>query len=97
MYEISPVKKSKEKINQSVGFLFSQYLLERLLTGVSFSKNLEHCPLSLVKGSHVILAKIVNDQKIALVVPLHKEIDKGTLIEIIRQARLKREEFVKLL
>ena len=32
------------------------------------------------KGSHVILAKIINDQKIALVVPLHKEIDKGTLI-----------------
>ena len=49
------------------------------------------------KGSHVILAKIINDQKIALVVPLHREIDKGTLIEIIRQARLKREEFLKLL
>ena len=49
------------------------------------------------KGSHVILSKIINDQKVALVVPLHKEIDKGTLIEIIRQARLKREEFLKLL
>lgn len=49
------------------------------------------------KGSHVILAKIIDDQKIALVVPLHREIDKGTLIEIIRQARLKREEFLKLL
>ncbi len=49
------------------------------------------------RGSHAILAKIINDQKIALVVPLHKEIDKGTLIEIIRQARLKREEFLKLL
>ena len=49
------------------------------------------------KGSHVILAKIIDNQKIALVVPLHKEIDKGTLLEIIRQARLKREEFLKLL
>lgn len=49
------------------------------------------------RGSHVILANNIDDQKIALVVPLHKEIDKGTLIEIIRQARLKREEFLKLL
>lgn len=49
------------------------------------------------KGSHVILVKIIDEQKVALVVPLHKEIDKGTLIEIIRQARLKREEFLKLL
>jgi predicted RNA binding protein YcfA (HicA-like mRNA interferase family) len=31
------------------------------------------------------------------VVPDHKEIDKGTLVEIIRQAGLKREEFFKLL
>lgn len=49
------------------------------------------------RGSHVILSEIIDDQRIALVVPLHKEIDKGTLIEIIRQARLKREEFIKLL
>jgi predicted RNA binding protein YcfA (HicA-like mRNA interferase family) len=49
------------------------------------------------KGSHVILVKIIDEQKVALVVPLHKEIDKGTLIEIIRQARLKKEEFLKLL
>ena len=49
------------------------------------------------KGNHAVLAKVMNDQKIALVVPIHREIDKGTLIEIIRQARLKREEFVKLL
>lgn len=49
------------------------------------------------KGSHVIFIKKINDQKMALVVPLHKEIDKGTLIEIIRQARLKREEFLNLL
>ena len=49
------------------------------------------------KGSHVILAKIIDGQKTALVVPLHKEIDRGTLIEIIRQARLKREGFMKLL
>ena len=35
--------------------------------------------------------------KRGVVVPDHKEIDKGTLVEIIRQAGLKREEFLKLL
>jgi predicted RNA binding protein YcfA (HicA-like mRNA interferase family) len=49
-----------------------------------------------IKGSHVILVKMVDDCKIALVVPLHKEVDKGTLLEIIRQARLTREEFLNL-
>jgi len=31
------------------------------------------------------------------VVPLHKEVDRGTLLEIIRQTGLKKEEFLKLL
>jgi hypothetical protein len=35
--------------------------------------------------------------KTALVVPDHKQVDPGTLIEIIRQAGLKRDEFIKLL
>ncbi|MFH0836683.1 MAG: type II toxin-antitoxin system HicA family toxin [Candidatus Aenigmatarchaeota archaeon] len=48
-------------------------------------------------GSHSILIKFIGNQKIAVVVPLHKEIDKGTLIEIIRQSRLKRDEFLNLL
>ncbi len=34
---------------------------------------------------------------ITTVVPNHKEIDKGTLLEIIRQCKLKRDDFVKLL
>ncbi len=48
-------------------------------------------------GSHVILAKSDQSGKHAVVVPDHKEIDKGTLIEIIRQAGLKRDEFLKLI
>ncbi len=47
------------------------------------------------KGSHVILVK--ESVKKAVVVPLHSEIDKGTLIEIIRQAGMTREEFFQLL
>ena len=49
------------------------------------------------KGSHIILVKETKEEKKAVVVPNHKEIDKGTLIEIIRQAGLKREEFIELL
>lgn len=49
------------------------------------------------KGSHVVLVKRAPNSKRALVVPNHKEIDPGTLLEIIRQAGLKREEFERLL
>ena len=49
------------------------------------------------KGSHIILIKQVAEGKKGVVVPNHKEVDVGTLLEIIRQAGLKREEFEKLL
>ncbi len=49
------------------------------------------------KGSHIVLVRMVSDSKRAVVVPNHKEIDPGTLLEIIRQAGLKREAFEKLL
>ena len=49
------------------------------------------------KGSHIFLEKYINGKRRGLVVPNHKEIDKGTLIEIIRQAGLKREQFMNLL
>ena len=49
------------------------------------------------KGSHVILKKQIPEGTRTTVVPLHKEVDRGTLLEIIRQAGLKKEEFLKLL
>lgn len=49
------------------------------------------------KGSHIVLVRMDSGSKQAVVVPNHKEIDPGTLLEIIRQAGLKREEFEKLL
>lgn len=53
------------------------------------------------KGSHVFMLKQIieegQENKIALVVPMHKEIDKGTLLAIIRQSKLTKEEFMKLL
>ena len=48
------------------------------------------------KGSHIILVKFVESKKRAVVVPNHKEIDRGTLSEIIRQAGLTRDEFLRL-
>ena len=48
------------------------------------------------KGSHIILVKFVENKKRAVVVPNHKEIDRGTLSEIIRQAGLGKDEFLKL-
>lgn len=49
------------------------------------------------KGSHVIVVKITGQGKKAVVVPNHKEIDKGTLLEIIRQAGLTKEQFMQLI
>ena len=48
------------------------------------------------KGSHVILKKETETGTKTTVVPLHREIDRGTLLEIIRQAGLTKEEFLEL-
>ncbi len=49
------------------------------------------------RGSHVFMAKETVNSKITTVVPMHQEIDKGTLLNIIRQAKLTKEEFLNLL
>ena len=49
------------------------------------------------RGSHVIMSKQLPEGKTTLVVPNHKEIDIGTLAEIIRQSNLSRDEFLALL
>lgn len=54
--------------------------------GYSFSRQ---------KGSHIILKR--EDPPSRLVVPDHRELDRGTLRAIIRQASLTVEEFVTLL
>ena len=47
-------------------------------------------------GSHIILRQEKEPHR-RLTIPKHKEIAKGTLSGIIRQAGLTREEFMKLL
>lgn len=48
------------------------------------------------KGSHIILTKQTVEGKKAVVVPNHGEVDRGTLLEIVRQAGLKKDEFIQL-
>lgn len=46
------------------------------------------------RGSHVSLHKKVNDKTLLVVVPMKKEIKKGTLLSVIKQAGMTREEFI---
>ena len=48
-----------------------------------------------IKGSHFVLKTKTIPVK-TVVVPLHPELDKGTLISVLKQANLTREEFIFL-
>ncbi|MBM3214685.1 type II toxin-antitoxin system HicA family toxin [Candidatus Poribacteria bacterium] len=47
------------------------------------------------EGSHMILRR--HDPFAQVVIPNHKELDRGTLRSVIRQAGLSVEEFIRLL
>jgi len=47
------------------------------------------------KGSHVMLVKVTKQGRIGCVVPLHDELETGTLLAILRQAKISRDEFMK--
>lgn len=47
------------------------------------------------KGSHVSMHKSCDGKTLLVVVPRHREIKIGTLISILRQANLTRDEFLK--
>ena len=49
------------------------------------------------KGSHVSLEKRTGDQVFKTVVPMHSELAKGTLSDILKQCGLKLEEFLDFL
>jgi len=44
------------------------------------------------KGSHVRLKKKTGTKTLVTVVPLHKKLDSGTLLAILRQCNLQRNE-----
>ncbi|MGB7845385.1 MAG: type II toxin-antitoxin system HicA family toxin [Candidatus Acidiferrum sp.] len=49
------------------------------------------------KGSHVSLEKRVGDQVFKTVIPMHNELAKGTLSDILKQSGLSLEQFLELL
>jgi len=49
------------------------------------------------KGSHVIMIKETKEGKIGCVIPLHNELEIGTLRGILTQAKVSKEEFLKIL
>lgn len=53
--------------------------------------------ISRQSGSHIILVKFVDNKKFTVVVPRHDEIAKGTLLSIIQQSGMTKEEFLELL
>ena len=69
------------------------------LSGKEVVKALSKAGFEIIRqrGSHIIMKKQNSEGKIATVVPNHKEIDRGTLLEIIRQAKLTKESFMDLL
>ena len=49
------------------------------------------------KGSHVTMQKITLDKTYRTVVPLHKELAKGTLLDILHQTGMSRNDLFKIL
>ncbi len=49
------------------------------------------------RGSHILLIRETSMGKIGCVVPLHDELKIGTLLGILRQAKISKIEFLKVL
>ena len=49
------------------------------------------------KGSYVSLQKVTAGKTFKTVVPLHRELAKGTVLDILHQTGLKKEELIELL
>ena len=68
-----------------------------VVSGSECIKALEKTGFAIVRqrGSHIVLVR--EDPRNTVIVPNHKELDRGTLRAIIRQANLTVEEFIQLL
>jgi len=54
------------------------------------------CAITRQRGSHANLIGTVKGVKVAFTIPLHEELDTGTLLSIVRDVGLSREEFLLL-
>ena len=68
-----------------------------ILSGYEIIKYLERLGFEKLrqKGSHVSMKKETQYGSIGCVIPLHKEVARGTLKSIIKQAHLSDEEFIE--
>lgn len=69
-----------------------------LISGIEVIKRLKRAGFIAIrqKGSHVRLEKYVEGKMIKLTVPLHNEMKKGTLHQILKEACLTLQEFERL-
>lgn len=49
------------------------------------------------RGSHISLQRMTSEKTYKTVVPMHDEVSKGTLLDILRQTGLSKEDLLKLL
>jgi len=47
------------------------------------------------KGSHVSLQKTTPEKTYKVIVPMHKELAKGTLLDVLRQSGLTKDDLIK--
>jgi len=66
----------------------SGYEVIKILSDFGFKKKRQ-------KGSHVILIKTTKEGKVGCAVPLHDELEIGTLLGILRQAKIDKKDFLK--
>ena len=68
-----------------------------VVSGTEVVKSLTKVGFEVVgrSGSHVRLKKKVDGKVWIVIVPMHRELAKGTLSSIIRQSGLTRDEFIK--
>ncbi len=45
------------------------------------------------RGSHVVMKKVTPNGPVGCVIPMHKEVAKGTMSSILRQAKITATEF----
>ena len=68
-----------------------------IISGAKCIKALEKTGFMIIRqrGSHIVLFK--EELNITVIIPNHKELDRGTLRAIIRQANLTVDEFIQFL
>ena len=46
------------------------------------------------KGSHVRMKKKINSKTLVAIIPMHKRLDPGTLLSILRQTEIQKDDFI---